>query len=105
MVYGNDRPFVSISIGEPDGATKSALDKVAAAGHPVIHRELNDLYELGSEFPVWEFATACAGWRLGINPFDQPNVQEAKAATMELLTAFKEEKNFRSRRKWLQTNS
>lgn len=91
-VYGNDRLFVSISIGEPDGATKSALDKFAAAGHPVIHRELNDLYELGSEFFVWEFATACAGWRLGINPFDQPNVQEAKAATIELLTAFKEEK-------------
>ena len=33
----------------------------------------------------WEFATACAGWRLGINPFDQPNVQEAKDATKELL--------------------
>jgi glucose-6-phosphate isomerase len=91
-VYGNDRLFVSISIGEPDGATKSALDKFAAAGHPVIHRELSDLYELGSEFFVWEFATACAGWRLGINPFDQPNVQEAKVATIELLTAFKEEK-------------
>ena len=37
---------------------------------------------------MWEFATAVAGWRLGINPFDQPNVQEAKDATKELLTAF-----------------
>ena len=40
------------------------------------------------EFFIWEFATAVAGWRIGINPFDQPNVQEAKDATKELLNAF-----------------
>jgi transaldolase / glucose-6-phosphate isomerase len=91
-VYGNDRLFVSISIGQLDEPGKIALDTFAAAGHPVIHRELNDLYELGAEFFVWEFATACAGWRLGINPFDQPNVQEAKAVAIELLSAFKKEK-------------
>jgi glucose-6-phosphate isomerase len=90
-VYGNDRLFVSISIGPTDEATKSALDKLAAAGHPIIYRELNDLHELGAEFFVWEFATACAGWRLGINPFDQPNVQEAKQVTVELLSRFKSE--------------
>ena len=54
----------------------------------MVYRELNDLYDLGAEFFVWEFATAVAGWRLGINPFDQPNVQEAKDATKELLSAF-----------------
>jgi len=43
---------------------------------------------LGAEFFLWEFATACAGWRLGINPFDQPNVQESKDATKELLSTF-----------------
>lgn len=91
-VYGNDRVFVSISVGHPDDATKSNLETLTAAGHPVISRELNDVYELGAEFFVWEFATACAGWRLGINPFDQPNVQEAKEVTVALLEAFKKEK-------------
>lgn len=87
-VYGDDRVFVSISL---KGATKDInekLDELAEAGHPIIRRELSDLYDLGAEFFAWEFATACAGWRLGINPFDQPNVQEAKDATKELLAEF-----------------
>ena len=87
-VYGDDRVFVSISL---KGATKdinTKLDELAEAGHPIIRRELSDLYDLGAEFMAWEFATACAGWRLGINPFDQPNVQEAKDATKELLAEF-----------------
>jgi glucose-6-phosphate isomerase len=87
-VYGDDRVFVSISVGETTPETKTALTALAAAGHPVIQRELRDVYDLGAEFFVWEFATACAGWRLGINPFDQPNVQEAKDATRELLSEF-----------------
>jgi transaldolase / glucose-6-phosphate isomerase len=87
-VYGNDRLFVSISAGAVSEATKAKLDTLAAAGHPIIYRELADNYDLGAEFFIWEFATACAGWRLGINPFDQPNVQEAKDATKELLSAF-----------------
>jgi transaldolase/glucose-6-phosphate isomerase len=87
-VYGNDRLFVSVSLGGVSEETKKQLDALAAAGHPVVYRELNDLYELGAEFFAWEFATAVAGWRLGINPFDQPNVQEAKDATKELLSAF-----------------
>jgi glucose-6-phosphate isomerase len=85
-VYGNDRLFVSISLGRVSENTQ--LEALAAAGHPIVYRELNDLYDLGAEFFTWEFATAVAGWRLGINPFDQPNVQEAKDATKELLTAF-----------------
>jgi glucose-6-phosphate isomerase len=87
-VYDNDRVFVSISLGEVAEDTKAKLDELAKAGHPVIHRELAELYDLGAEFFIWEFATACAGWRLGINPFDQPNVQEAKDATKELLAEF-----------------
>ena len=81
-VYGDDRVFVSISVGE----TQVQLDHLI--GHPIIHRVLRDVYDLGAEFFAWEFATACAGWRLGINPFDQPNVQEAKDATRELLSEF-----------------
>ena len=86
--YSNDRLFVSISVGEPSAKTKSTLTAFADAGHPVVYRELNDIYDLSSEFFMWEFATACAGWRIGINPFDQPNVQESKDATKELLERF-----------------
>jgi glucose-6-phosphate isomerase len=86
--YGNDRLFVSISLGDVGGETRTKLDRLAGAGHPVEYRELTDLYDLGAEFFEWEFATAVAGWRLGINPFDQPNVQEAKDATKELLASF-----------------
>src|SRR6185369_3476110 len=58
------------------------------AGQPVVYRQLADLYDLGAEFFLWEYATAIAGAYMGINPFDQPNVQEAKDATKELLSAF-----------------
>jgi glucose-6-phosphate isomerase len=88
-VYGEDRVFVSISVGALDGDRQALLGALADAGHPVIQRELRDIYELGGEFFTWEFATACAGWRLGINPFDQPNVQEAKDATKEVLSEFR----------------
>jgi glucose-6-phosphate isomerase len=87
-VYGDDRLFVSISLGPASDETKAKLDALASAGHPVLYRELAEVYDLGAEFFEWEFATACAGWALGINPFDQPNVQEAKDATKELLTSF-----------------
>ena len=87
-VYGDDRLFVSISLGSVPYDMQPELDALAAAGHPVIYRSLDDIYDLGAEFFEWEFATACAGWRLGINPFDQPNVQEAKDATKELLATF-----------------
>jgi transaldolase/glucose-6-phosphate isomerase len=87
-VYGDDRLFVSISVGKLDGDTEVKLKALEAAGHPVVYRTLTDLYDLGEEFFLWEIATAFAGWRLGINPFDQPNVQESKDATKELLDKF-----------------
>lgn len=86
--YGSDRLFVSISMEAPLDHARSKLEALAAAGHPLVLRELGDLYDLGAEFFLWEFATAVAGWRLEINPFDQPNVQEAKDATKELLERF-----------------
>ncbi len=87
-VYGDDRLFVSISVGPISWDTKAKLLDLSAAGHPIVFHEINELYDLGAEFFLWEFATAVAGWRLGINPFDQPNVQEAKDATKELLSRF-----------------
>lgn len=86
--YGSDRLFVSISVGAVDEETSSRLKAVEAAGHPVVYRSLADVYDLGAEFFVWEMATAFAGWRLGIDPFDQPNVQESKDATKALLEKY-----------------
>jgi glucose-6-phosphate isomerase len=89
QVYSDDRLFVSISVGEPQGEDNARLKALSEAGHPVVWRRLRDIYDLAGEFFAWEFATAVAGWRLGINPFDQPNVQESKDATKELLDYFK----------------
>jgi glucose-6-phosphate isomerase len=86
--YGNDRLFVHIAVGAIDDDSRSALQTLEAAGHPVVYRTLEDAYALGAEFFLWEMATAVAGWRLGINPFDQPNVQESKDATKALLEQF-----------------
>jgi glucose-6-phosphate isomerase len=89
--YGDDRLFVSVSVGEPDEKTKAQLKALAAAGHPVVYHTLGGLNDLGAEFFLWEMATAFAGWRLGINPFDQPNVQESKDATKALLAVYEQE--------------
>lgn len=89
--YGNDRLFVSISVGAQNEETKSKLKALEVAGHPVVYRSLSDVYDLGAEFFLWEMATAVAGWRLGINPFDQPNVQESKDATRALLDQYVKE--------------
>jgi hypothetical protein len=94
-LYGDDRLFVSIAVDSPGPETMGALRELENAGHPVIYLTLPDLYALGGHFFIWELATAFAGWRLGINPFDQPNVQESKDATKELLEAFKKEGRLR----------
>ncbi|MDQ3906871.1 MAG: bifunctional transaldolase/phosoglucose isomerase [Acidobacteriota bacterium] len=94
-VYGDDRLFVSIAVDKLDSETDARLRALEAAGHPVVRRALCDLYDLGGEFFLWEIATAFAGWRLGIDPFDQPNVQESKDATKELLEAYAREGKLR----------
>jgi hypothetical protein len=78
--YGDDRLFVAI------GSDFSAqLDALAAAGHPVVELPYTDPFDVGAEVFRWEWATCLAGAVLGINPFDQPNVAEAKAATARVL--------------------
>lgn len=89
-LYGNDRVFVHLSVGDIEVETESKLAALAAAGHPVIRRVLTDTLDLGEEFYIWEMATAIAGAVLGINPFDQPNVQESKDNTKALLDEFKQ---------------
>ena len=77
--YGDDRIFVTL--GEHDG-----LDALEAAGHPVVRLPYCDPAQLPAEFIRWEIATAVAGHVLGVHPFDQPNVQEAKDATARVLS-------------------
>jgi hypothetical protein len=87
--YGQDRAFVAVLAR--DGAdVRAAAQKIEAAGHPVLRIE-TAVGDLGGEFFRWEFATAVAGVALGINPFDEPNVKDAKARTKAQLD-FRHEK-------------
>lgn len=83
--YGDDRVFISITLGERDKALTETLRALAASGHPVIDLKLRDIYELGGEFLRWEVATSVAGQILGINPFDQPDVELAKKLAVSRL--------------------
>jgi transaldolase/glucose-6-phosphate isomerase len=86
--YGDDRTFVHLRHGdEPDEATDAKVAALHEAGHPVIVRQVDGPTDLGRLFFFAEFAIATAGWVLGINPFDQPNVQEAKDNTKRALDA------------------
>ena len=87
--YGSDRAFVRLSVaGAADTAGRDTLAAaLEAAGHPVIRIEINDPIDLGAEFIRWEIATAIAGAVLAIDPFDQPNVEEAKQLTRTVLAA------------------
>lgn len=89
-VYGNDRLFVYIRYSAgADEAQDSGVAALEKAGHPVVRIQLADLINLGEEFFLWEMATAVAGSILGINAFDQPNVQESKDYTKAFLDDFK----------------
>lgn len=85
--YGDDRVFINISLKETDKKKSKMLKALAEAGHPVIGFELKDIHELGGEFLRWEVATSIAGQILGINPFDQPDVELAKKLTVARLDA------------------
>ena len=86
-VYGDDRVFAYLrNEDEPDAKLDAAMEALGRAGHPVTTgRVIGGAADLGRIFFVTEFATAVAGWALGINPFDQPNVQEAKDNTARIL--------------------
>ncbi len=84
--YGDDRVFVRLALdGGTDGGRQALADTLAADGHPVIRIAIADQIDLGAEFIRWEVATAIAGVVLGIDPFDQPNVEEAKNLTRDVL--------------------
>ncbi len=82
-VYARPRLFAALG----DEASRPELDALAEAGHPVVRLPEADATSLGAEFFRWEFATAIAGYVLGVQPFDQPDVQAAKDATSRVLAS------------------
>ncbi|HRQ40813.1 MAG TPA: glucose-6-phosphate isomerase [Chloroflexota bacterium] len=88
-VYGPDRLFVYLH-HEPAQDVVAQLAALAQAGHPTVHIQLRDAYDLGGQFMWWELATAVAGHILNIQPFDQPNVESAKVLARRMVAAYHE---------------
>jgi len=85
--FGNDRTAVVVTL-EHDAPDAAVVERLRASGAPIVSFQMNDVSALGAEFFRWEVATAAAGWLLRINPFDEPNVQQAKDATRVLLDMY-----------------
>jgi len=87
--YGNDRVFAYLRLSiETNKAQEAAVNALERAGHPVVRIVLANKYDLGQEFFRWEIATAVAGSILGINPFNQPDVEASKIETRKLTTEY-----------------
>jgi len=102
--YGNDRLFVYLRLNGDD-TFDTKLQALEEAGRPVIQLNLTDLYDLCGEFFRWEMATVIAGMHIGINPFDQPDVESAKVLAREMVAAYKEEGRLPSLTPALQSDS
>lgn len=90
-VYGDDRLFVYLRLATDQSAAQdAALQMLEQAGQPVVRITLEDRIDLGQEFFRWEIATAVAGSVLGINPFNQPDVEASKVATRNLSALYEQ---------------
>ncbi|HEX7882716.1 MAG TPA: transaldolase, partial [Afipia sp.] len=88
-LYGNDRVFIDLNLsGDKDSARETALAALESAGHPVIRISVASAAHIGQEFFRFEIATAVACAAMGVNPFDQPDVEAAKIKTRELTSAY-----------------
>jgi len=88
-VYGGDRVLIDLRLAsERDQGVLRRLEALAHAGHPVLRFIVAEPYAIGQEFVRWEVATAVAGAILGIDPFDQPDVEASKVKTRELTAAY-----------------
>ena len=88
-VYGSDRVFVYARLEKaPDAKQDAAVAALESAGHPVVRIAVPDVYDVGQEFFRWEIATAVAGSIIGINPFNQPDVEASKIATRNLTSEY-----------------
>src|SRR5258706_3880912 len=88
-VYGSDRIFAYLRLeSAPDAAQDAKVAALEKAGHPVVRIAVSDIYNLGQEFFRWEIATAVAGSILGINAFNQPDVEASKIVTKQLTSEY-----------------
>jgi hypothetical protein len=88
-VYGNDRVFAYVRLdSDADAAQDAKVKALEQAGQPVVRITVADTYDLGQEFFRWEIATAVAGSIIGINAFNQPDVEASKIATRNLTTEY-----------------
>jgi transaldolase/glucose-6-phosphate isomerase len=91
VVYGNDRVFAYIHTDfATDAKTEAKLAALEKAGHPVVRISMADIYDLGAEFFRWEIATAVAGSIIGINAFNQPDVEASKIVTKKLTSQYEQ---------------
>lgn len=90
--YSQDRVFVYFRLKDENPFDKNIFE-LKKNGFPVIEIIWDDLYTVGSEFFNWEFATAIAGWKMKIQPFDQPNVESAKVQARNLISSYAEKGN------------
>jgi transaldolase/glucose-6-phosphate isomerase len=90
-VYGSDRLFVYVRLeSAPDPNQDAAVDALEQAGQPIVRILIQDPYQLGQEFFRWEIATAVAGSIIGINAFNQPDVEASKIATRQLTSEYEQ---------------
>ncbi len=90
-VYGTDRVFAYVRLeSAPDAGQDAAVEALERAGQPVVRISIADVYDLGQEFFRWEVATAVAGSIIGINAFNQPDVEASKVATQQLTAEFEQ---------------
>ncbi len=105
-VYGNDRVFAYVKLaGTKDAGLDAKVADLEAAGHPVVHFEIADLYEIFGQFFTWEIATAVAGSVIGINPFNQPDVEAAKIETRALTSEYEKSGKLPQRTPFLEGKS
>ncbi|PJF30816.1 MAG: hypothetical protein CUN51_06425 [Candidatus Thermofonsia Clade 1 bacterium] len=89
--YDDDRLFVYLRLEGSPHNPDQAVQMLKEAGHPIVTLNLRDVYDIGAEFFRWQFAAATVGMVLGINPFDEPAVEESKQNTQRLLDTYVEQ--------------
>ena len=85
--YGDDRIFINLRM-DGDASKDELVESLISGGFPVIRLNLEDIYDIGGQFFFWEMATATAGFELGINPFDQPDVEAAKTGARKMIAEY-----------------
>ena len=89
-LYENDRVFVFF---QNENSDSSRIKDLSAAGHPVVTLKIREDFDLASQIYIWEIATAVAAYFLGVNPFNQPDVEATKIHTRKMIKAYKNKKN------------